>query len=81
MPYITSVERIGFKKGEKEGSLLKAREMLICAIEEKFGCVPETVSSAVKRISKEPLLNDLFKKTLRCQSLDEFTKDLVQVDH
>ena len=69
-------EKKGKREGKKEGSLLKAREMLICTIEEKFGNVPESVLSAIKRISKEPFLNDLFRKALRCQTLDEFTKDL-----
>ena len=31
-------------------------------------------------ISKESLLNELFRKSLRCQTLDEFSKDLVQTE-
>jgi predicted transposase YdaD len=69
----------GKKEGEKKGSLLKAREMLIFAIEEKFNHVPESVRVVIRGISKEKHLNELFRKVLRCQTLDEFMESLREV--
>jgi hypothetical protein len=53
--------------------------MLVFALEEKFGNVPESVISKIKSISKEQILNDLFRKILRSKTMDEFTEGLGQM--
>lgn len=70
----------GVKKGIKEGALLKSRQMLVCAVEEKFGGISEKALSVINRISKEQIINELFKKVLRCHTIEEFIESLKEVE-
>ena len=45
MEYITSVERIGIKKGMQQGMLIDAQDMLIEVLTERFGRVSNELSA------------------------------------
>ena len=72
MPYITTAERIGIRKGMLED----AREMVLEALEERFGIVPEDVEKRVRRIGDRGILKQLLRYAIRCGSLEEFEERL-----
>ncbi|MDI6794947.1 MAG: hypothetical protein QME81_19115 [bacterium] len=72
MPYVTSVERIGRRIGRKEGF----REMILEALDERFGEVPFFVSEAVNRIEDRDILKFLHRCAVQCISLEEFERAL-----
>ena len=78
MEYITSVERIGIKKGMQQGvqqgMLLDAQDMLIEVLTERFGGVSGELSEQIKRIDSRERLKDLLRQALRVKSFDEFGK-------
>ncbi|MDI6791482.1 MAG: hypothetical protein QME81_01250 [bacterium] len=76
MPYVTSVERIGIKKGIQQGLLEDGREMISEALDERFGEVPFFVSDAVNRIEDRDVLKSLLRRAIRCASLEEFERAL-----
>jgi hypothetical protein len=81
MPYITSVERIGMRKGmEKglqQGLLEDGREMILEALDERFGEeVPSFISNAVNQIENRDTLKFLHRYAIRCASLEEFKQAL-----
>ena len=84
MPYITTAERIGIKKGIEigiqqgiqQGALLKAQEMLQNTLTIKFGDVPEDVRTQIKQINDLDKINALFEIAIRTDSLDEFATNL-----
>lgn len=47
MPYITSVERIGMRKGEEKGRHDGKAEMLLKLLQARFGLVPESFQERV----------------------------------
>jgi hypothetical protein len=77
MPYVTSVERIGIKKGLKqgieEGSLKKSREMVLEALDERFGKIPSKITNNVKLMEDEDKLRIALRRAISCNSLEEFT--------
>ncbi|MDI6794562.1 MAG: hypothetical protein QME81_17125 [bacterium] len=76
MPYVTSFERIGMKKGlqkgMQQGLLAEGREMVLEALKERFGEAPSFISNAVNRIEDRDLLKSLLRCAVRCASLEEF---------
>ena len=68
MPYITSWERIAMRKGMLEG----VSEMVLEALEERFGEVPEDMKKAVVAIEDKDELKNLFRQAMRVSRLDEF---------
>lgn len=76
MPYITSVERIGMRKGLQQGLLEEGREMVLEALDERFGEVPDDVSNAVTKIEDRGRLKSLHRYAIRCESLSEFKQEL-----
>ena len=82
MPYITSIERIGIRKGreeglkegKEEGGLEQARHDVIQALEVRFGTVPEEVAAAVGAVSKLDLLGDLLRQAILAESLEGFVE-------
>ncbi|MEO5329157.1 MAG: hypothetical protein H7829_13045 [Magnetococcus sp. THC-1_WYH] len=48
MPYITSVERIGMRKGEEKGRHDGKVAMLLELLQERFGLIPESVQKHVE---------------------------------
>lgn len=72
MPYVTSVERIGMEKGMEKGF----REMVLEALDERFGEVPSFVSNTVDQIENIDVLKSLHRRAIRCISLEEFKQAL-----
>jgi hypothetical protein len=68
MPYVTSVERMGFERGQ----LQAAREMLLEAVATHFEEVPEDVTAAVQRLEAVQPLRLLLRQALTCASLEAF---------
>jgi len=85
MPYITTAERIGMKKGMEQGlqqgMLEEAREMVLEALEERFGEVPSDVEKAVREIKDRDTLKRLHRQAIRCGSLEGFRKILDKPMH
>ncbi|MDI6794696.1 MAG: hypothetical protein QME81_17825 [bacterium] len=78
MPYVTSVERIGRKIGREEGLLEDRREMILEALDERFGEIPFFVSEAVNRIEDRDVLKSLLRCAVRSASLEEFREALTE---
>jgi len=88
MPYVTSVERIGMErgmqqgmqqgmqKGLQQGLLEDSREMILEALDERFGEVPSFVFEAVNRIEDRDILKSLHRCAIRCASLKEFEQKM-----
>jgi transcription termination factor NusB len=76
MPYVTSVERIGIRKGLEQGVLTTRREMVLEVLDERFGQVPASISNAVNQIEDKDRLKVLLRQVLRCASLEEFQQSL-----
>jgi len=72
MPYVTSVERIGMEKGMEKGF----REMVLEALDERFGEVPSFVSNTVDQIENIDVLKSLHRRAIRCISPEEFKQAL-----
>ena len=83
MEYITSVERIGIKKGIEQGMqqgiLQKAREAVIEILEVRFEVVPGSIVKTINGIDEPSVLKMLLKKGATVGSLPEFKQviDLV----
>jgi hypothetical protein len=80
MPYITTAERIGIKKGIEigiqQGSLLGVREMLQETLRIKFGEVPEDIMTGIEKINDSNRIKELFKIAMTTDSLEEFAINL-----
>ena len=76
MPYITTAERIGMKKGLEQGiqqGLLEdAREMVLEALETRFGGVTPDLSERIRRMEDREVLRKLHRLAIRAGSLEEF---------
>ena len=68
MPYITTAERIGMRKGILE----EAREMVLEALEERFGVVPEDLEEVVRGQKDRDELRRWLRLAIRAGSLEEF---------
>jgi len=76
MPYVTSFERIGIKKGIKMGMFEKAQEAVIDVLEIRFQNVPESIIVAVNAIEEPSTLKALHRDALTAASLEEFEQML-----
>ena len=79
MPYITSVERIGRAEGLQQGlqqELQGLQQMVLEALDERFGELPETVSDAIHQIQDREQLRLLLRQVIRSESLAEFQSSL-----
>ncbi len=78
MPYVTSVERIGIKKGIEQGLqqglLSEAREAVIDILETRFGEVPGDLAAAIQRVEDVSLLKRLHKQAVAVRSMQEFAQ-------
>ena len=80
MPYVTSWERIAMEKGMKQGlqqglqqGLLEdAREMVLEALEERFGVVVPGLADRIQRIEDRGVLRRLLRLAVRAENLEEF---------
>ena len=80
MPYITSVERIGraegLQEGLQEGAQQEGQQMVLDALDERFGELPESVSEAIHQIQDLAQLRLLHRQAIRSESLEEFQRSL-----
>jgi predicted transposase YdaD len=67
-------EKKGETKGEKKGELKNSKKLLIDAVNEKFGNIPDAFAASIKRINKKQYIDALFKKVFHCQTIDEFSE-------
>ncbi|WDN87066.1 hypothetical protein BuS5_00034 [Desulfosarcina sp. BuS5] len=84
MPYVTSVEKIGIKKGIPlgmqqgipVGMLIEAREMIIEVLTERFGRTSAKLSKQLENIDSREKLKALHRQALRVKSINEFENRL-----
>jgi Domain of unknown function (DUF4351) len=76
MPYVTSVEQIGFDRGfrigEKIGREKARRSIVALLLDHKFGELPEHLNDRIKSLSSERL-EALAMVLLRLESIDDLT--------
>ena len=72
MEYITSVERIGIKKGIQQGIQQSAREAVIDILELRFEVVPEAIVNRLNEIYDPSILKTLLRKAVKVTCLEEF---------
>jgi len=70
MPFITTAERIGIKKGKIE----TAREDIVEVLETRFGAIPKSLRDKIQEIEDEKILSSLHRKAVLVQDLEEFSQ-------
>ena len=79
-PAYELIKREGFEEGKREGvqegMLRDAREMVLEALEERFGIVPLRIAEVINGINERAVLKGLHRKAIRCASLEEFEEAL-----
>ncbi len=63
---------IGEKIGERRGRLEYARKILFVVATEKLDILPQRLAEEINRIESTEILDELIRKTLRCESLEQF---------
>ena len=53
-----------------------AQEMLLEALEERFGIIPRSIAKKIKEIDSREVVKGLFKVAMRVNSLEEFEDKL-----
>jgi hypothetical protein len=74
MPYITSVERIGMKKGLEQGLVTDAQEAVVDVWEARFGEVPVEALQVIGRLDNLMVLRQLRKKAATAGSAQELVQ-------
>ena len=76
MPYVTSWERIAMEKGVEQGlqqgMLEDAREMVLEALEERFGVIVPDLAERIRGIKDREALRKLLRLAVRAGSWEEF---------
>ena len=60
----------------QQGFLEEGREMILEALDERFGEVPSLISETVNQIEERNMLRTLLRQAIRCASLKEFEQAL-----
>ncbi len=68
MPFITTGERIG----ERKGIVLNARDSILDAIDVRFKKIPGDIAESVRAIEKKEVLKSLHRHAITCENLDVF---------
>ena len=76
MPYVTSIERLGERRGRQEGALLATREGVLEVLRARFANVPAAIAETLDRIEDIGLLRTLLRRAVIVQGLDEFAQAL-----
>jgi hypothetical protein len=63
-------------EGMREGSLKEGREMILTALDEKFGKLPSDVPETLSNINDTKKLEILLRQAIRSGSLKEFNQKL-----
>jgi len=69
-------EEIGYDRGKNEGALTTAKMMLIEALEETIGVVPDYIDKKIQQISNQTTLKGLFRQAIKCNNINEFNQKL-----
>ncbi|HEY3282715.1 MAG TPA: hypothetical protein VGN26_10610 [Armatimonadota bacterium] len=76
VPYVTSFERVGYRRGRREGleegAVTNAREAVIDALEARFGAVPPTIRDRVAGIDDLVVLRAQLRTAVTTPSSEEF---------
>ena len=72
MPYVTSFERIGIKKGIVQ----KAQEDVVDVLELRFQHVPESIVQSVNAVQDPPTLREMHRDAVTAASLEDFERNL-----
>ncbi|NET55035.1 MAG: hypothetical protein F6K47_02170 [Symploca sp. SIO2E6] len=78
MPYVTSVERIGIKKGRLEGRQESKQQDIVRILEVRFKYVTEELKLLIEKLEDLELLGNLLAQAVTTPSLDEFTSLVTQ---
>ncbi|NET55039.1 MAG: hypothetical protein F6K47_02190 [Symploca sp. SIO2E6] len=78
MPYVTSVERIGIKKGRVKGLQQGKQQDIVRILEFRFEGVTEELKLLIGKLDNIELLGDLILQAVTTPSLDEFTSIVSQ---
>lgn len=74
--YILRVRNTNLIYGVKTGWIEMGREMLIDALDERFGKVPESVSNKINQLYNQYSLRTLLRYVFRSKSIEEFQQVL-----
>jgi hypothetical protein len=72
MPYITSVEQIGYDRGQEDGAQRQARSLLVRLLNYKFRSIPDRIFTQINTLSIAQL-EDLSEALLDFQSIADLT--------
>jgi hypothetical protein len=64
MPYVTSFERIVRR--------MEAQEMVLAALDERYGQISTSISDTIHQIRDPDLLKNLLRQIIRSVSLEDF---------
>jgi len=64
-------------EGKEEGALATTKLLLIEAIEETIGIVPDYIEQKIQQISNQTTLKGLFRQAIRCNDINDFRQKLV----
>ncbi len=81
MPIVIDLENdpayhAGIEKGIEKGLIVEARELVLEALEERFGSVPEDIRQRVNTIEHRAVLKSLHRLAIRAGSIEEFRESL-----
>ena len=76
MPYVTTGERIGLRKGREEGLQQGLQQMVIDALEVRFEEIPSLISESIHQTKDPERLKALHRQAIRSASLEEFQQGL-----
>ena len=68
MPYVTSIERFAMEKGKLEN----AQDMILDALEAKFGSTPQEIKENILLLDDHTKLKKLLREAVLSQDLNEF---------
>ena len=77
MPIVIDLEKDpAYHAGLEKGLIADARELVLEALEERFGVVPEDIRQRVNAIEDRSVLKSLLRLAIRAGSIDEFREGL-----
>ncbi len=66
----------GIEKGIEKGLILDAQELVIEALEERFGFVSEALKEKIKSMQSRDVLKRLHRLAIRVDSIEEFQEKM-----
>jgi len=83
MPYVTSIERVGIRKGLEQGleqgKLAMARESVLEALKVRFDQVPDAMKKRVESISDLADCRTLLQSAITSTSMEAFEQRLDEI--